>query len=272
MIDDHDDTAEPETPVDDGSTGRKARQFGRRQLFKWTAAATLAGSAALTSRLAQASIETPLGLPSDVPLLSFLNVHTTARLSVPIAGGLVTPEALGEVRQLLHDHHDGTLHDIDPRLLTLLSSLMGLVGGLVGGAGTIHVLSGYRSPHTNSVLRQSTEGVAPNSYHMRGQAIDFWVPGVPLETLHHAALSIRGGGVGYYPAHNFLHVDVGPVRQWGGFGGIRHDDWLPNSGGGSAQVMIDGRPMHLTRIQARKLAMHRRALAFFRRQRHHSGV
>jgi uncharacterized protein YcbK (DUF882 family) len=238
--------------------------------LQWTATAALAGVTMPVSRLAHATLAVPIESsitgPAAGSVLSFLNVHTTQRLTVPvITGGAITAEALDGVRQLLHDHHDGSLHDIDPRLLALLSAIM----TLTGGSGIIHVLSGYRSPHTNSLLRQSMEGVAPNSYHMRGQAIDFCVPGVPLDTLHQAALSIRGGGVGYYPAHQFLHVDVGPVRHWNGAGG--GSAWLPHPGGGFESVVINGHPVHLTPIQARKLAMRRRALAYFRRQRALSG-
>nr|WP_247896335.1 DUF882 domain-containing protein [Azospirillum argentinense] len=56
--------------------------------------------------------------------------------------------------------------------------------------------------------------MAQNSFHMQGKAIDLRVPGLPLRTLQRAALSLRGGGVGYYPDSNFVHVDVGPKRQW----------------------------------------------------------
>ena len=103
-------------------------------------------------------------------------------------------------------------------------------------------------------MRLTDEGVAVNSFHMRGQAIDFYIPGCPLAELHRAALAARGGGVGYYPAHNFIHVDVGPVRQWGSFGGA-----IPMPMGHES-LMVGGRPMHLTPVQARNLAMHRRAL------------
>jgi uncharacterized protein YcbK (DUF882 family) len=204
--------------------------------------------------------------------LSLFNVHTAERLAIPYGiDGRVIPAAMPAVSQLLHDHHDGSVHEIDSRLLEVLFAIVRSVGGGGSGGTTLQVLSGYRSPHTNSLLRLSDEGVAVNSFHMRGQAIDFWIPGLPLTELHRAALAVRGGGVGYYPAHHFIHVDVGPVRHWGSFG------WspaLPPGHGESFQgstLMVNGRPMHLTPIQARTLAMHRRALLWDRQRRRLTG-
>ena len=76
------------------------------------------------------------------------------------------------------------------------------------------MISGYRSPATNEMLRHRSEGVAAGSLHMKGQAIDIRLADVPLTTLRNAALAVGGGGVGYYPASDFLHVDTGRVRTW----------------------------------------------------------
>jgi uncharacterized protein YcbK (DUF882 family) len=84
----------------------------------------------------------------------------------------------------------------------------------VGAKGQVHVVSGYRSPETNAYLREVSDGVAQNSYHMKGQAIDLSLPDRSLRSLHKAALSLHAGGVGYYPDSNFVHVDTGPVRHW----------------------------------------------------------
>ena len=78
----------------------------------------------------------------------------------------------------------------------------------------LHVVSGYRSPKTNARLRKRRKGVASNSQHMYGKAADFFIPGRRLSTVRKAALSLRSGGVGYYPRSNFIHVDSGPVRSW----------------------------------------------------------
>ncbi|HLJ64642.1 MAG TPA: DUF882 domain-containing protein, partial [Stellaceae bacterium] len=77
-----------------------------------------------------------------------------------------------------------------------------------------HVISGYRSEETNEMLASEHRGVAPNSYHLQGMAIDVRLPGRNLSVLRRAAMAQRGGGVGYYPHSHFVHIDVGPVRHW----------------------------------------------------------
>jgi uncharacterized protein YcbK (DUF882 family) len=79
-----------------------------------------------------------------------------------------------------------------------------------------HVISGYRSPKTNAMLAKNSSGVAKHSLHMDGLAVDIRLPGRDLSSLHRAALSMKAGGVGYYPVSDFVHVDVGRVRQWTG--------------------------------------------------------
>jgi uncharacterized protein YcbK (DUF882 family) len=104
---------------------------------------------------------------------------------------------------------------IDVRLLDLLHSLH----AELQTRDPYHVISGYRSPKTNSMLSMrggADTGVASKSLHMVGQAIDVRVPGVPLRELHKAAVSLKKGGVGVYPSSNFVHVDVGRVRYWTG--------------------------------------------------------
>ena len=76
------------------------------------------------------------------------------------------------------------------------------------------MISGYRSPKTNAMLREETKGVATHSYHMKGMAIDVRIPGVRLAALRDTARAAAHGGVGYYPKSDFVHIDVGPVRHW----------------------------------------------------------
>ena len=102
------------------------------------------------------------------------------------------------------------MHPIDPNLLDLLHHLT----DLTGTTRPFQVISGYRSPVTNDMLRQKTEGVASGSLHMKGKAIDIRLADVPLATLRQAAVAARRGGVGYYPASDFVHVDTGRVRTW----------------------------------------------------------
>ncbi len=86
----------------------------------------------------------------------------------------------------------------------------------VGAKEAIHIICGYRSPDTNSMLRRRSKGVARFSQHTLGKAIDFYIPGVPLEKLRATAMKHQGGGVGYYPTSGspFVHLDVGSVRAW----------------------------------------------------------
>lgn len=144
-------------------------------------------------------------------LLKFLHLHTGERLVVEyFAGGAYLPDALGAVNHLLRDFRTNEVHAIDHGLLDLLHDL----SGATGSRSPYQVISGYRSPATNQMLRSRSEGVAAHSLHMEGQAIDIRLPGVPLLTLRDAARALRGGGVGYYPASNFVHVDTGRVRIW----------------------------------------------------------
>jgi uncharacterized protein YcbK (DUF882 family) len=143
--------------------------------------------------------------------LRFAHTHTGERLAVEyFSGGQYLPDALATVNKFLRDFRTGDVHDIDPRLLDLLHRLV----TTTGTSRPFEVISGYRSPHTNAALRQRSDGVASGSLHMKGQAIDLRVGDVPLGKLRAAALSLKAGGVGYYPASNFVHVDTGRVRFW----------------------------------------------------------
>lgn len=83
--------------------------------------------------------------------------------------------------------------------------------GLLGTSKPVQLVSGYRSIDTNNELRAHSRGV---NYHTKGQAMDFHIEGVSLANIRKAALSMRAGGVGYYPSSNFVHIDTGPVRHW----------------------------------------------------------
>ena len=104
----------------------------------------------------------------------------------------------------------GEVHQIEPKLLDLLALLRARLETIE----PLSVISGYRSPKTNAALHEASSGVASNSLHMQGMAIDIRVPGRALAAARTAALDMRVGGVGYYPKSNFVHVDVGRVRRW----------------------------------------------------------
>ena len=120
----------------------------------------------------------------------------------------IIPDALSKVNTVLRDFRTGDVHVIDPKLLDLLFKLR---TGL-GSQEPFQVISGYRSPQTNARLHEQSNGVATHSLHMKGMAIDIRLGSRSLSDLHMAALSLKGGGVGYYPQSDFVHVDVGPVR------------------------------------------------------------
>jgi uncharacterized protein YcbK (DUF882 family) len=145
--------------------------------------------------------------------LSFANIHTGEKLKVEYwANGRYLPDALTKVDHLLRDFRTGQVHPIAPQLLDLLVQLRDRLETVQ----PINVISGFRSPATNAMLRAEHEhsGVASKSLHIQGMAIDIRIQGRELSDLHVAALAARGGGVGYYPKSNFIHVDVGRVRSW----------------------------------------------------------
>ncbi len=146
--------------------------------------------------------------------LSFFHTHTGERLSTAYcAGGEYVAPALKDINLLLRDFRVNQVKPIDPELLDMLFEL----NGVLGTDQPFHVISGYRSPKTNTMLQErggSHSGVASHSLHMDGKAIDLRVPGIKLAHLRDSAASLKIGGVGYYPGSNFVHVDTGRVRYW----------------------------------------------------------
>src|SRR5262245_41259388 len=160
-----------------------------------------------------------LGLPRPVRAanaprsLRFANLHTEESLSVTYAiGSRYVASGLEQVRHFLRDFRNGAMHDIDPGLLDQLHHL----ATVTGTQAPFQVISGYRSPETNQMLRREGHGVADHSLHLEGRAIDIRLADVALADLRDAALSLKAGGVGYYPSSdsNFVHVDTGRVRRW----------------------------------------------------------
>ena len=146
--------------------------------------------------------------------LSLFHTHTGERLTTAYcAGGEYLAQGLSSLNHLLRDFRVNKVKPIDPALLDLLFELQ----GTLETAQPFHVISGYRSPQTNTMLQErggAHSGVASRSLHMDGKAIDIRVPGVKLAHLRDAARSLKSGGVGYYPGSNFVHVDTGRVRYW----------------------------------------------------------
>jgi uncharacterized protein YcbK (DUF882 family) len=190
---------------------RHAKGLHRRAFLGISA---VAAAGALMPRVAQAAPRPPAMPKAPERVLSFFNTHTGERLKTAYCcGGEYQPDALRQVNHILRDFRANEVKAIDPKLLDLLHEL----GGTLETDQPFHIISGYRSPKTNSLLRErggSSTGVATHSLHMVGQAIDIRVPGVKLDQLRGAARSLKIGGVGFYPDLNFVHVDVGRVRTW----------------------------------------------------------
>ena len=143
--------------------------------------------------------------------LRFYHTHTGETLHrVFWADGEYVPGALADINRLLRDHRTNDVWPIERELLSLLERLT----ALTGTNDTLHVISGYRSPLTNQALADRSDGVSRRSLHMDGRAIDIRIPGRDLQKVRNAALSLRAGGVGFYPISDFVHVDTGRVRAW----------------------------------------------------------
>ncbi len=152
------------------------------------------------------------GRPVNERVLSLDVLHTGERLRrVYWAEGRYIPQTLREIHYLLRDHRTDEVKAIDVKLLDLLHD----VHVLVGSRTSFAIVSGYRSLATNKQLQRINPDVARHSYHTQGMAIDIRLPDRDLARLKTAALELNRGGVGYYPNADFLHVDVGPRRQWG---------------------------------------------------------
>jgi uncharacterized protein YcbK (DUF882 family) len=153
------------------------------------------------------------GAAAAVPAhrLSFYHIHTAEKLTVTYReNGEIVPAALAEINRYLRDFRTEQVHDIDVALLDTLHELF----TRFDGRGNFEVISGYRSPRTNAALRHATSGVAENSLHIQGRAIDVRLTSAKTEALRDAALTLKTGGVGYYPESNFVHLDTGKFRSW----------------------------------------------------------
>lgn len=145
--------------------------------------------------------------------LAFDNLHTGEKLDVAYwENGTYVADALQAVNHVLRDHYNNEVHVIEPRLLDLLTAL----SRRMDANPKFEVISGYRSPATNAMLHAESSEVAVSSLHVLGKAIDIRMTDHNLAYLHSAALELAAGGVGYYPYSDFVHVDVGRVRHWGG--------------------------------------------------------
>ncbi len=143
--------------------------------------------------------------------LEFINLHTDETLRCCYwANGEYDPSGLNEINHILRDHRANEVYEIDASLIDLLH----ILHETTDSKAPFHIISGYRSPHTNEKLRNQGNGVAKRSLHMQGKAIDIRLPDIELTHLRDAAISLNVGGVGYYAKSNFIHVDIGKPRSW----------------------------------------------------------
>ncbi|HSB25539.1 MAG TPA: DUF882 domain-containing protein [Burkholderiaceae bacterium] len=177
----------------------------RRLLFHRSARVAALGAAAVWAP----SVRAGLG---GARSLALFHTHTGERIDLVYAvGEQYVPAAMAALNRFLRDHYSGEVGTIDPQVFDQLHQ----VQRRLGGSATFEVISGYRCPATNARLRATRGGgVAPNSLHLQGRAVDVRLPGTPLADLRDAALSLRCGGVGYYPREQFVHFDTGRVRSW----------------------------------------------------------
>ena len=173
----------------------------RRNFIKGTfAAAVMAAAPSLASAYAAPSRR-----------LYLYNTHTGEFLKTTYwEKGSYISGALTEINHVLRDHRNGEISPIDQSLLNLVHALY----RQTGSHQPFEIISGYRSPQTNSMLHANSHGVAAHSLHMEGKAIDIRLSGERTRALRDLAMDMQKGGVGYYPSSDFVHVDVGRVRYW----------------------------------------------------------
>lgn len=177
----------------------KTRHVGRRQVLGWLGA----GAIALHTR--------PVWAATETRTLAFRHTHTGETLNRTYCDPAgYRAEALHDIDRILRDHRTGEVAVMDLGMLDLLHTLR----VTMESDEPFEVISGYRSPKTNEMLRDKGSGVAKKSLHMTGRAIDVRLPGRDLTDLRAAAIALGGGGVGYYAKSNFIHIDVGRVRSW----------------------------------------------------------
>ncbi len=172
------------------------------------ASLTVAGAALSFAPVALAALPAQNGARS----LSFMHTHTREKLRIVYAvGDTYVPEALKKLNHLLRDHHSGQIGRMDPKIFDLLYRLK----QTLGTDSSFQIISGFRCPTTNAKLRRKGGGgVAKQSLHMEGRALDIRLSDVSLADLRDAAKASRRGGVGFYPKDGFVHVDTGTVRSW----------------------------------------------------------
>jgi uncharacterized protein YcbK (DUF882 family) len=194
-----------EPALDDMTVTDGANCLSRRRFLKGLACGSL-----LTIG-APKTVQAAFSGFSNHKTLSFEHHHTGETLKLTYyEHGRYSYGALDEISYFLRDYHNDAVRSVDPALLDQLYD----VKLLLGTNKPFHIVSGYRSPQTNATLRRHSRGVARQSLHMEGRAVDIRMEGVSARTIRNAALNLQRGGVGFYPNSNFVHLDTGDIRTW----------------------------------------------------------
>ncbi len=185
-------------------SGQNLQNLNRRDVLKMGLAGFVAASVPLLSTKSHAA-------GFSAWRVSFRHEHTGESFSgVYRVGDKYLPEAFQRMNYVLRDFRTHEVFPMDPRAIDVIS----VIQRKIGNGKPLQVLSGYRSPKTNAMLREASTGVARNSLHMYGQAIDIRQGGTSSARIRTIAKGLKVGGVGYYPRSDFVHVDTGQVRTW----------------------------------------------------------
>lgn len=144
-------------------------------------------------------------------ILSFYHSHTGEEIEVAYRiGDYYQRDALQELNAFMRDFRTDDVAVLDPKLFDLLYD----INRRLGYSRPVEILSAYRSPRTNAMLRRTSRRVAKNSLHMHGKAVDIRFPDISARRVRDSAVALRQGGVGYYSGSNFVHIDTGAFRYW----------------------------------------------------------
>ncbi|WP_299816473.1 DUF882 domain-containing protein [uncultured Roseibium sp.] len=212
----------------------------RKRLFDFNAVNWLKNAAKAAGALAVVCAFLTGAAQAETRTLKLYNTHTKERVSITFKkNGRYLPEGLREANRFLRDWRRNEIIKMDPELLDLVWE----VYQSVRAREPINVVSSYRSPATNNMLRKRSSGVAKNSQHTLGKAMDFYIPGVNLATLRATGLRKEVGGVGYYPRSGspFVHMDTGTIRHWPRMSRSQLAKVFPD--GKTLHIPSDGKPM-----------------------------
>lgn len=201
---------------------------------RWAMAAVLA----ITVLLPQTTLVASAASGDRTLYLYYTHTKETGRFTFR-KNGQYDQKVLAQLNYFLRDWRRNEPAKMDPRLFDLIWE----VYQEVGASEPINIVSAYRSPATNAMLRAKSSGVAENSQHMKGHAMDFFIPGIPLPKLRATAMRKQVGGVGFYPTSGspFVHLDTGSVRAWPRMTRAQLKDVFPD--GRTLHLPTDGKPL-----------------------------